>query len=76
MYGQEERDVKCPFFVRMMPNKIICEGYFENSTLQLVLGDDKDRKKYLQCFCNSLETHGACPIFKMLNEFWEALEDE
>ena len=75
-YEQEERDVKCPFFVKMMPNKIVCESYIKNSSLQLVFANDRDRQKHLQCICNNLEMHKVCRRYKMLSKFWEELGDE
>jgi hypothetical protein len=72
----EDRDVKCPFYIATEPSKIICESYIKNATLQHSFKDDKERKKHLQCICNSLELHQTCRRYKMLSEFWEELGDE
>jgi hypothetical protein len=69
----EDRDVKCPYYLKTSANKIVCEGYVNDTSLHFVFNDDKDRHKYLQGICNSIEGCEVCPIHKMLNDMWEAL---
>ena len=69
--GYYEKFVKCPFFCREIPNKIVCEGIIQNSVIHFTFIDAKDQKKYLQGVCSNLKGHKVCPIYKMLYQLCE-----
>jgi hypothetical protein len=63
--------VKCPFYHRHDACKIVCEGLCKGNTINLVYEDEKDRRRYMNQKCNSIEGCQTCPIYDLLYYKWE-----
>ena len=74
--NHDDRDVKCPFYCKTLPNKIVCEGIVNGSTLHFTFTNDQDRRRYLIGVCSNLKGHRICPIYKMLYEICEENNNE
>lgn len=71
-----DKFVKCPFYIKTAPNKIVCDSYIKRAKIHLVFEDDKDRHKYMKGVCNGIESCEICPIYQMLNAMFEVIENE
>lgn len=59
--------VVCPYYHRHDTNRVCCEGTNEENTINLVFGNGRQLKTYCVMYCNSLEGHRRCLLFRALN---------
>ena len=63
--------VKCPYYHRHENNKICCEGLSGGNTIHLVYEDEKERRKYMEEYCESIKWCRLCPIHRLLDDKYE-----
>lgn len=66
-HGYESKYVVCPYYNRHDGYRICCEGTNEQNTISLLFGDPKEQKAYSVMYCNSMEGHRRCLLFRMFN---------
>lgn len=67
MSSYESKYVVCPYYHRHNTHRICCEGTDDDNSINLVFEDDKMQKAYTVMYCNSMEGHHRCRLFRMLN---------
>lgn len=72
---REDRHVKCPFYKKTSPNKIVCEGLAEGTTIHFVFANDDERRRYMSSICENLRVYGVCPICNMLRRACDELDE-
>lgn len=71
-----DRFVKCPFYKRTSPNRIVCESFLNGATTHLVFVDDKDRVKYIKGICGSIKGCGECKHNQILTRMYEVADND
>lgn len=61
-----QADAQCPFFKfdEIKKNRIVCEGFVEESSLALIYCRRKDYETQLRVFC--CEHYKRCEVYRML----------
>lgn len=70
MAAFDSKYVVCPFYRTNDNNRVCCDGVSEGNTINVVFGDSTRRKRYMECYCNSIENYKNCKICEMLRDKW------
>lgn len=71
----QDKFVKCPFYIHSTKNKIICEGFVENTAIHQAFGNSTDRSRFMENICYSINGCKVCPIHKTLSQLWEEKDE-
>lgn len=71
----QDKFVKCPFYIHSTKNKIICEGFVENTALHQAFSSSTDRSRYMEGICYSLKGCEVCPIHQINSKLWEEKDE-
>ena len=63
------KEVQCPFYHSEEPQKICCEGIWEENTIHLCFGTPSQQTEYKEIFCNT--NYHNCLIADMLFKTYE-----
>jgi hypothetical protein len=66
----DSKYVVCPYYHSNDNNRVCCDGVTDGNTVNVVFGDPTKRKKYMECYCNSIEKYSHCKICNMLHKKW------
>ena len=71
MAEYEAKYAVCPFYRRVLPNRICCEGVEPRNTINIVFEDALGSIRYKEAFCNSFDNYKKCRVCRMLDEKYE-----
>ena len=74
-HGYVSKYVVCPYYTKHDANRICCEGTNEQNTISLLFGDGQKQKAYTVMYCNSMEGHRRCLLYRALNLKYGVKED-
>ena len=66
-HGYESKYVVCPYYTKHDIKRICCEGTNEQNKVNLIFPDSQKQKAYTVMYCNSIEGHKRCVLFRALN---------
>ena len=64
----EYKCVQCPFFKRTKNTSIVCEGFEEETSLQLNFLVPGMRNAYMDAFCNTEKCWQGCELYQLIAE--------
>lgn len=67
----EAKYVVCPYYRRLQPNRICCEGVEPRNTVNLVFEDTFGNIRYKAAYCNNMDNYKKCRICRMLDAKYE-----
>lgn len=67
----EYKCVQCPFFKRTKNTSIVCEGFREDTTVQLNFMQPGMRNEYMENFCMTEKCWRGCVIYQSTAERYE-----
>lgn len=62
-----DKMVKCPFYRKTDPNRIVCEGLREGTTIALNFESSVEKREYMRERCQGIEGCRYCPIHSLLD---------
>lgn len=67
----EDKFVKCPFYCKSNPGRIICEGFMDGNNINVTFGDRGEKMRYMKEKCESIEGCRRCPIHALLERMYD-----
>ena len=66
----EDKYVKCPFYRKTDPGRIVCEGFQEGSAINVTFEDRGEKIRYMKKRCESIEGCRQCPIHALIERMY------